>query len=292
MTRRQQVALAERFRAMHEAPPLLLLPNAWDAISARMIETEGFRAVATTSAGVSWTLGYPDGEKAPWPEVVAATARMARVVKVPVTADIEAGYGETPDKVAACVADIIEAGAVGINLEDGTARPELPVRRIDDMVARIRAARSAAVKAGVPIVINARTDLYLKNVGADATRFPEAVQRAEAYVAAGADCFYPMVVADADTIAAFVREVRAPINILGRPGVPAAAELQRMGVARVSTAGGLPLIALSRAREAVRTLRATGSFDPLTHVMTRAETQELLAPDRPPTHEEDLTKGA
>jgi 2-methylisocitrate lyase-like PEP mutase family enzyme len=277
MTKTEQAALAERFRAMHQAPPLLLLPNAWDAISARMIEAEGFRAVATTSAGVCWALGYPDGEQAPWPEIVAATARIARVVTAPVTADIEAGFGDTPEAVAGCVAQIIEAGAVGINLEDGTSKPGLPVRTIEDMAARIRAARAAASKAGVPIVINARTDLYLKNIGEPPARFADAVRRAEAYLAAGADCFYPMVVGDPETIAAFARAVKAPINILGRPGVPPAAELQRIGIARVSTAGGLPLIAYDAARDSVRRLRATGAFDDLTHAMTRVEAQELLA---------------
>ena len=278
MNKPEQATLAERFRAMHQAPPLLLLPNAWDAISACMIEAEGFRAIATTSAGVCWALGYPDGEKAPWPEIVAATARIARVVKAPVTADIEAGFGDTPDAVAACVTQIIEAGAVGINLEDGTSKPGLPVRTIEDMASRIRAARAAATKAGVPIVINARTDLYLKNIGEPSTRFAEAVRRAEAFLAAGADCFYPMVVGDLETIGAFARAVKAPINILGRPGVPPAAELQRLGIARVSTAGGLPLMALDHAREAVRSLRATGNFDGLTHAMTRVEAQELLSP--------------
>jgi 2-methylisocitrate lyase-like PEP mutase family enzyme len=271
-----RVERAAQFRAMHESPPLLVLPNAWDAISARMIEAEGFRAVATTSSGLSWALGYQDGEKAPWPEVVAAVARIVRVVSVPVSADIEAGYGATPDEVASHVADIVAAGAVGINLEDGTPRPDLPVRTVEDAAARIRAAREAAAKAGVPIVINARTDLYLKHVGDDASRFAAAVARAEAYFAAGADCFFPFAVTDRDTVAAFASKVGGPINILGRPGTPPAEELQRLGVARVSTAGALPLLALAEARAAVRALRATGSFEGLHGEMTRVDAQGLL----------------
>jgi 2-methylisocitrate lyase-like PEP mutase family enzyme len=264
-----QASLAEQFRAMHRAPPILILPNAWDAISARMIEAEGFRAIATTSSGLSWALGYPDGEKAPWPEVVAATARIARAVRVPVTADIEAGYAATPDEVAAHVADIIGAGAVGINLEDGG-------RDLADAVARIAAAREAAAKAGVPIVINARTDLYLKHIGEDATRFDAAVARAEAFFAAGADCFFPFAVTDRNTVARFAAAVRGPVNVLGRPGTPEAAELQRLGIARVSTAGALPLIALAEARRAVRRIRESGSFEGLGAEMTRVEAQELL----------------
>ena len=116
--------LAEDFRKLHRAPPILLLPNAWDPMSARIFEAAGFPAVATTSGGLAWALGYADGEKTPWPEVVAATRRMAEAVRVPLTADIETGYGETPDAVARSVGEIVDAGAVGINLEDGTPDPK------------------------------------------------------------------------------------------------------------------------------------------------------------------------
>ena len=145
MDRERQLHLAEVFRARHRAPPLLLLANAWDALSARIVEEAGFDAVATTSGGVNWALGYADGEAAPWSEVVAATARMARVLRVPLTADIEAGYGGSPAEVAKSVAEIIAAGAVGINLEDGTSTATAPMRAIDDAAARI-----GAVAALVP----------------------------------------------------------------------------------------------------------------------------------------------
>ncbi len=160
MSQPNQRQLAENFRRLHRAPPILLLPNAWDPMSARIFEAAGFPAAATTSGGLAWALGYADGEKAPWGEVVAATRRIAEAVRVPLTADIETGYGETPDAVARSVTEIIGAGAVGINLEDGTPNPDEPVRSIDDAAARIRAARAAASAAGVAIVINARVDLY------------------------------------------------------------------------------------------------------------------------------------
>src|SRR5215472_4697537 len=188
-------AKAEAFRALHRAPPLLLMANAWDAVTARLFEAEGYAAVATTSGGVSWAIGYPDGEAAPWDEVVSQTARIARAVKVPVTADIEAGFGATPEAVASSIKDIIGAGVVGVNLEDGTPGPT-PIRPIDEAVARIRAAREAASAAGVPIVINARTDLYLRQIGDEASRFDEAVARGRAYLAAGADCVYPIALQD------------------------------------------------------------------------------------------------
>src|SRR6185436_5554256 len=127
------------------------------------------------SGGLAWDLGYADGEKAPWGEVVAATARIVRAVRVPVTADIEAGYGDTPDQVGKSIAEIVGTGAVGFNLEDGMPRADMPVRPIEDAVARIRAAREAANAAGVPAVINARVDLYIKNVGDPASRFDETV---------------------------------------------------------------------------------------------------------------------
>lgn len=200
MDRVRQQTLAENFRTRHRTGPLLLLANAWDALSARIVEEAGFDAVATTSGGVNWALGFADGEAAPWSEVVAATARIARVVHAPLTVDIEEGYGGKPADVAKSVTEIIGAGAVGINLEDGTHDLNAPMRDIDEAASRIRAARNAAREAAIPIVINARIDLYLKQVGDPTSRFTETVHRAEAYLAAGADCIFPFALTDADTI--------------------------------------------------------------------------------------------
>lgn len=276
MTNEEQKRLAETFRNMHRGPQLLLLPNAWDAISARIFEAADFDAIGTTSGGLAWALGFPDGEKAPWNEVVAATARITRTVRVPVTADIEAGYGETPDEVARNVADIIRAGAVGINLEDGT-HARMPIRSIEDAVERIRAAREAATQAGVPLVINARVDLYLKHIGDDATRFAETVQRSKAYLAAGADCIFPFGLTDLKVIADLVTALKAPVNIVGRPGMPDVARLQRLGVARVSTASGPSLVAMSVTRRIAAELHAKGQFNVLECSMTRADAQQLFA---------------
>jgi 2-methylisocitrate lyase-like PEP mutase family enzyme len=187
MTKEDRGRLAEAFRRMHQERKLFLLPNAWDAMSARLFEASGFEAVGTTSGGMAWALGFPDGERAPWSEVVAATERIVRAVRVPVSADIEGGYGDTPEQVAINVGDIIRAGVAGINLEDSTARLEMPVRTFEDSVERIRAAREAARSAGVPIVINARVDLYRKHIGDAETCFAQTVRRAKAYMAAAAD---------------------------------------------------------------------------------------------------------
>lgn len=276
MDKATQTALAQRFRDMHSSPPLLLLPNAWDAMSARIFEAAGFSAVATTSGGVAWALGYPDGEQAPWSEIVAATARIARSVRVPVTADIEGGYGATPADVASSIADIIGAGAVGVNLEDSTPQADMPIRSIEDAAARIRAARNAATEAGVPLVINARIDIYSKHIGADATRFDETVRRAKAYIAAGADCVYPIGLTDIKTVEELVKAVKAPINIIGRHGMPPADQWERIGVARISTATGPTLATISLARQLAEDLYAERRFDKLTATVTRADLQKLF----------------
>jgi 2-methylisocitrate lyase-like PEP mutase family enzyme len=273
----EQAAKAEQFRALHRGPELLVLPNAWDAISARIVAAAGFPAIATTSGGVAWALGYPDGEATPWAEIVSATGRIARTVTVPVTADIEAGYGDTPEAVARSIADIIGAGAVGVNLEDGLKTNPPSLRGIEDAAARIRAAREAARAAGVPIVINARTDLYIKNIGDERSRFDEAVTRAQAYLAAGADCFYPIALRDPPTIGRLAKAVGAPININVRAGYPNIAELQVLGVRRASTATALPLMAMGLIRDAARQLRETGRFDAINPVMTHPEAQQLMA---------------
>jgi 2-methylisocitrate lyase-like PEP mutase family enzyme len=277
MNKDRQKQLADAFRAMHRGP-LLLLPNAWDAMSARQFEAAGFPAIATTSGGVAWDLGYADGEKSPWHEIVAAHERIVRVVRVPVTADIEAGYGETPADVGKSIAEIIGAGVVGFNLEDGTPRPDMPVRPIDDAVERIRAARQAADAAGVPAVINARTDIYLKSVGDAAGRFDEVVKRAKAYLAAGADCIYPFGFIDMDTVGRLAKAIPAPINIVARAGAPPIAELQKLGVARVTIASGATLAVMSLIKSIGEGLRATGTFDGIGHSMNRPEAQKLFEP--------------
>jgi len=271
--------LAETFRQLHRAPPILLLPNCWDPMSAHIFEAAGFPAAATTSGGLAWALGYQDGEKTPWPEVVAATRRIAEAVRVPLTADIEAGYGDTSEAVARSVTDIIGAGAVGINLEDGTPDPQQPVRTIEDAAARIRAARAAADAAGVPIVINARVDLYLKHVGDEASRFTDTVRRAEAYMAAGADCIFVFAVADLDLIKKLTAAIKAPINVVGRAGGPGLKALEAAGVARVSIASGASMAIMSQIHRIAEELHQTGEFDILKSSMTRPEAQKLFARD-------------
>jgi len=180
-----QQARAAALRALHQGPSPLLLPTAWDVVSARLFEEAGCRALGTTSAGIAATLGYPDGERVPRDELLAVVRRIARAVAVPVTADIEAGYGDTSAAVARTARAVIAAGAVGVNLEDGTGDPEQPLTDSAAQVAKIRTVREVAAAAGVPLVVNARTDVYWLAVGDAHGRFAAAVERLRAYRAAG-----------------------------------------------------------------------------------------------------------
>lgn len=273
MDRQSQIDKAHAFRGMHDRSSILLLPNAWDAGSARLFAQRGFAAIATTSGGVAWSLGYADGEQAPLAEVVAAIARIARVVRVPVTADIEAGYGDTPAAVGDTVRAVIDAGAVGINLEDGW--PE-GLRDCAEAAERIAAARAAATAAGVPIVINARVDCWIKPAADETARFADAVRRARAYLAAGADCIYPIGLGDPAVLAALVGTLDVPLNVGARPGMPGLAELARIGVARVSTATRFPAIALGAVDRAAQAMRETGGFDSLDPGLSHADVQQLF----------------
>ncbi|MEO7062796.1 MAG: isocitrate lyase/phosphoenolpyruvate mutase family protein [Dokdonella sp.] len=271
-----QTAKAQHFRQMHDRSHVLLLPNAWDAGSARVFAGAGALAIATTSAGVAWSLGYADGEKTPLDEVLAATARIARAVELPVTADIESGYGATADTVADSVREFIASGIVGVNIEDGLHAPRA-LRSIEDGVTRIRAARAAADQAGIPIVINARIDTYMLEFGDSAqVRFDETVRRGHAYLAAGADCVYPIGLADGAILENLVRTLNVPINVAARPGLPDVAELERLGIARVSLATRLTTLAYSAADTAWRNVLANGRFDELQSTLTHPDMQRLF----------------
>lgn len=218
---------AVTLRGLHVPGDPLILPNVWDAASARAVREAGFPAVATGSAAVARVLGYDDGEATPVAEMMAAVARIARAVDVPVTADVERGYGLAPGEL---VERLAEAGAVGCNLEDSDPRTQELVDPAEqaDFLAAVRAA------AGQDLVINARVDTYVR--GGDRAA---AVARGRRYLEAGADCVYPILLDDEDEIGAFVAEVGGPVNILFRPKAPAFARLAELGVARISFGGGL-----------------------------------------------------
>jgi len=272
---------AETLRRLHQGPRILVLPNVWDVVTARIVEAAGFAALATTSAGVAFALGYPDGERIRRAEMAAAVRRIAARVRVPVTADMEAGYGRTPEAAAETAREVIAAGAVGMNLEDAPGDGD-GLFDVALQAERVRAARESAESAGVPLVINARTDVFLASIGAPETRLSHAVRRLNAYRAAGADCLFAPGVADRATIATLVREVGGPLNVLAGPGCPPVPELEALGVRRLSLGSGVMRATLGLVRRIAGELRGPGTFTALVgdQVPSHAEVNRLLGDDQ------------
>lgn len=263
---------AAHFRQVHHENLPLVLPNAWDAASARVIELAGAKAIATSSAGVSWAYGHRDGEKLQREEMIQMVRYIVQAVGVPVTADVESGYGTgSPQDVAETVRAVIAAGAVGVNLEDSPGRDGERLMAPEVHAERIRAAREAAQAAGGDLVINARTDPYLLQVGAPETRFDEAVRRARIYREAGADCIFVPGVIDAEAIAALVQDIGGPVNVLAFPGVPTIQELGKLGVARVSLGAGVARAALSAAQRVAREVLEQGTYQALEHNLSSVD---------------------
>jgi 2-methylisocitrate lyase-like PEP mutase family enzyme len=231
---RKQAEKAEAFRKLHHGPRLLLLPNAWDVASARILEECGHPAIATSSAAIAYSLGYVDGQRISRNLMLEVAGRIARAVNIPVTADLEAGYGTSPKDMADTVRAAIAASIIGMNLEDITGNDESSLVDLSLQVEKIRAIREAASSAGVPFVLNARTDIYLMPIGPEATRFERTVERLRAYREAGADCLFAPGVYDLETIQKLVKAVNAPLNILANPACPPVAEMEKARVARVS----------------------------------------------------------
>ncbi|GAB3162492.1 isocitrate lyase/PEP mutase family protein [Amycolatopsis sp. NPDC004378] len=249
--------LAEKLRALHEGT--LVLPNAWDAASAALVAGAGAPAIATTSGGVAWSAGRPDGHGLTRAEMAELVARIVRVVDVPVTADIEGGY----DDVAATVRAIVEAGAVGVNLEDSTA-PGGPLFAVAEQAERVRAARAAATAAGLPeLWINVRTDVYLFGIGEPEGRVDDVLARSAAYAEAGADSLFVPGLVDLEILKGLVKESPLPVNVMVWPGAPTVAELEAVGVRRVSVGTAIAQAAYGVARRAAAELLEHGTYGAL-----------------------------
>jgi 2-methylisocitrate lyase-like PEP mutase family enzyme len=254
-----------------------VLPNAWDVITARVIESVGVAAIATSSAGVAWALGYADGERISRGEMLAVVRRIAVSVRVPVTADMEAGYGTTPEAAAETARGVIAAGAVGLNLEDGTNDGRLVDSALHQD--RIRAMREVARATGIPLVINARTDAFEVKEWSPTERFTAAVRRANAYRAAGADCLFVPHVSDAATIGRLAREIEGPLNVIAGPPAPTIPELERLGVKRASLGPRVVQATLGLVRRAALELRERGTYETMTDLLIPfTELQRLVAP--------------
>jgi len=263
---RTQSEKAEKLRKLHRGPRILALPNAWDAVSARILEEVGHPAIATSSAAVAFSLGYPDGQRISRGEMLDAVARITRAVRVPVTADLESGYGKTPEEIADFTKAMVAAGAVGLNFEDVTGDDESSHVELALQVKNIRAIRETSTALGVAVVINARTDIYLMPIGPAATRFERAVERLRAYREAGADCLFVPGLCDREIIEKLVKALGAPLNILASQGCPSLDELEKMGVARVSAGSSAMRAAMGAFQRVARDWLAHGSYDSLLRV--------------------------
>lgn len=260
---------AQDFHALHQSG-LLILPNAWDAGSARLIEHAGAKAIATSSAAVAWAHGYPDGEALP-PEALLATVRaIARVVGIPVSADVEAGYAPDAAAAGAFAARVVDAGAVGVNVEDGTASPDL-------LAAKISRMKDAAAKARVDLWINARVDVYLRRLKEGEAAYEETVTRARRYREAGANSIFVPAAAEEALLARLVRDVVLPLNVLAWPGVPPADKLRELGVRRLSAGSGIAKVVLNEVYAMTQAFLADGRSEPFNQgVLNNPEINRLM----------------
>ena len=257
-----QAERAEDFRALHRKGRILVLPNAWDVASARVFENAGFPAVATSSAGMMVSLGYPDGEVIDRNEFVKTVSRIAKLLTVPLSVDVVAGFGETPDEVVATVRDVIKAGAVGVNIED-FIHAEKRLFPVEMQIEKVKAVKRLGESMKVPIVINARTDALRYLGGDDNAKLKEAIRRASAYRDAGADCVYPMGLVDPTLISTFVKAVRFPTNVMVRKGLPPVKDLERLGVARISFGPSASYAAMGLLKRISREVLENGTYDSL-----------------------------
>ena len=251
---------------LHRAAEPLILVNAWDAASARIVEQAGLPAIATTSAGVANALGYADGQHVPWNEMIDAIRRIAQAVGVPVTADVEAGFSDSLEGLHQAVEQIVKAGAAGLNLED--ARPHMghrgPLYSLSEQITRIQTVREAGKKLKVHLVINARTDAYWEKGPSLEQALRNAVERGQAYLRAGADCVFVPGLRLPDHIRTVVERLQAPVNILAGAGVPTIRELSGWGVKRISMGSAPLLAAMGLLRRIAREARQEGTYNALT----------------------------
>jgi 2-methylisocitrate lyase-like PEP mutase family enzyme len=252
-----QIEKAQAFHQLHHASKILVLLNAWDAASARVFELAGAPAVATTSSGLAAANGYPDGQHITRDRLVDAVRRITRVINVPLTVDLEAGYGKTAAEVCETVLAVVDAGAIGMNIEDATEPPVVLAEKIEGI-------RALTNRIGLPFFVNARTDVYLRRLGAEDGRLDATICRIKAYAAAGADGAFVPGVTDLATIRRIAKESPLPLNVLLAPGLAPAPELQALGVARLSIGGGAAFAALSLARKIAQELLTTGTYQTFT----------------------------
>ena len=275
MTKTSQIEKAKKFAAMHKGDEVLVLPNAWDVASARVLVDAGFEAIATTSGGCAFSLGFCDGEHIGRDGMLEIVQRIASAVDVPVSADVEAGYGPTPEDVAATIRGVIAAGAVGANIEDTDKLNPGNLVEFELAVARIRAGREAADAAGIPVVINARADGFHYGKG-DAV-FDDVIRRANAYLDAGADCAFVPFISDGALIGRVAAAINGPMNVLAGADTPSVRELKALGVRRVTVGSNFAKAALTLVRKGAEELMTSGTFEFSRGVFSQPEIHRILS---------------
>jgi len=277
MDRTRQRALAEQLLALHHGQRPLILVNVWDVASALVVQRAGLPAIGTSSSAVSSALGYPDGEQIPAAEMLAGVARISARVSVPVTADLEAGYAQDLEGVAETARQLLETGAVGLNLEDGIDPETGSLQSVERAAERVRAVREVARELGVPLVINARTDVFLEGSGTRDALLADAIARLGAYRDAGADCLFPIGLRDPDAIRRLTSQLEHPVNILAGPGAPSVGELGELGVARISLGGGPQRAALATLSTIAEEVRDHGTYVAMQTMLTHRELDEMVS---------------
>jgi 2-methylisocitrate lyase-like PEP mutase family enzyme len=280
LNRRIQAEKARGFLALHHDPKLLVLPNIWDPLGARLLEDLGYPAVATASAAVAWSRAHDDGERLPFPRVLEVIARIANAVDVPVSADIEGGYARSPDAVGENVRRVLRAGAIGINLEDGVPGGK-GLHPLTFQCERIRAARIAGEEEEIPLVINARIDVFLQDdERSRVEKLEETVTRARAYLRAGADCIYPIPVGDLETLSAIREQTDAPVNVFASASTAPLRELEEAGMSRLSLGPGFLKASLTTMKRIAEELAESGSYDLFTTDTISSDEVKRLATER------------
>ncbi|MEV7607066.1 isocitrate lyase/phosphoenolpyruvate mutase family protein [Paenarthrobacter sp. NPDC089322] len=271
---RASVAKAELFHKLHEAgPEPLVLVNVWDAASARVVQEAGATAIATSSSAVSWSLGFRDGDHVPWGLAMAALGRVVGATKLPVTADIETGYGRTDDELRATVHAVLDAGAVGINIEDSAFAP---LTDIDEQSRRIALIRATADDRGIPLFINARTDTYLSGEFPESA-YEETLRRADSYLTAGANGIFVPGVVDLHVLHELSSSIPAPVNALAGLGAPSPLELHDAGVRRVSVGGNTAKAAYAKVARVAKEILGDGNWSGLAGTRSHDEMDALFA---------------
>ena len=264
--------LAKTFRSLHHADQPLILANAWDAGSARLIESLGASAVATTSAGIDWALGYPDGNLLPIAQLAEMAASITRLIRIPLSVDFEAGYSDDPATVGENIKPLLDSGIAGINIEDGGQSPSL-------LAAKIERIKAVAAAKGLDLFVNARTDVYLRGLVPEAQRVAETLDRAKIYQTAGTDGLFVPGLTVQEGIEGVVRGTTLPVNLLAWPGLAPAAELARLGVKRVSAGSGIAQRVWAEAERLARDFLQDGASEPLSSGgLDYGKLQQLFSP--------------